>query len=109
VLVHALAESLSTFLSTIPNVFSPRLHRFFETEGIAILTMLVSQYKISVKEEPQFAHETFEERKERILAYRLGITLTYVVTMMLFYFLSLTMLEQNHSPVRVPLVFTRRK
>ncbi|KAF8895567.1 cytochrome P450 [Infundibulicybe gibba] len=61
--------------------------RFFETEGIAILTMLVSKYRISVKEEPQFANETFEARKERILRARPGITLT---------------------PIRMPLVFTRR-
>jgi cytochrome P450 len=62
--------------------------KFFETEGIAVLTTLVSRYKISVKEEPQFSHETFEERKARIMACRLGLTLT---------------------PLRVPLVFTRRK
>ncbi|TFK73973.1 cytochrome P450 [Pluteus cervinus] len=61
--------------------------RFFETEGIAILTMLVARYKIEVKEEPQFVGETFEERKARILTTRPGLTLT---------------------PVRVPLVFKRR-
>jgi len=60
---------------------------FFETEGIAVLTMLVSQYKITIKDEPQFAGETFEERKSRILSARAGLTLT---------------------PIRVPLVFTRR-
>ncbi|KAK1230974.1 hypothetical protein PQX77_005906, partial [Marasmius sp. AFHP31] len=37
--------------------------KFFETEGIAILTILVSKYKISLKEEPQFAGETIEEKK----------------------------------------------
>ncbi|KAF5380528.1 hypothetical protein D9615_004515 [Tricholomella constricta] len=61
--------------------------KFFETEGIAILTMLVFQYKIEVKEEPQFAGETFEQRKTRVLAAKPGITLT---------------------PVRVPLVFKIR-
>jgi len=61
--------------------------RFFETEGIAILTMLVSKYKIEVKEEPQFAAETFEQRRERLLACRPGLTLT---------------------PLRVPLVFKKR-
>ncbi len=50
--------------------------RFFETEGIAILTLLVSRYKIEVKEEPQFAHETFDERKERVLRAKPGLTLT---------------------------------
>ncbi|KAJ6474842.1 cytochrome P450 [Mycena sanguinolenta] len=61
--------------------------RFFETEGIAILTMLVSQYKVTVKEEPQFAGETFEERKTRVLNSKPGLTIT---------------------PTRVPLTFTRR-
>jgi len=61
--------------------------KFFETEGVAALTMLVSRYKITVKEEPQFANETFEERKTRVLSTRAVLTLT---------------------PVRVPLVFTRR-
>ena len=50
--------------------------RFFETEGVAILTMLVAKYKITVKEEPQFAGETFEQRKERILKANVAITLT---------------------------------
>jgi hypothetical protein len=49
---------------------------FFETEGIAILTMLMSQYKVTVKEEPQFAGETFEERKRRVLNSKPGLTIT---------------------------------
>jgi len=61
--------------------------KFFETEGIAVLTMLVSRYKIEVKEEPQFAAESFDDRKARILATKSAITLT---------------------PIRVPLVFKRR-
>jgi len=61
--------------------------KFFETEGIAILTMLVLRYKIEVKEELQFARESFKARKERILAAKSGITLT---------------------PVRMPLVFKLR-
>jgi hypothetical protein len=48
--------------------------RFFETEGIAIMTMLVSKYKIEIKEEPEFAGETFEERYARILAFDQGLT-----------------------------------
>jgi len=61
--------------------------KFFETEGIAVLTMLASQYKITVKEEPKFAGETFEQTKSRILSATQKLTLT---------------------PIRVPLVFTRR-
>ncbi|KAF7983462.1 hypothetical protein HWV62_21746 [Athelia sp. TMB] len=61
--------------------------RFFETEGIAILTMMVSRYKIDVMDEPQFAGESFVQKKERVLKSHSGLTQT---------------------PVRVPLVFTRR-
>ncbi|KAF8183648.1 cytochrome P450 [Pholiota molesta] len=61
--------------------------KFAETEGIAILTMLVSHYKIVVKDEPEFAGETFEQRKARVLACRAGLTIT---------------------PLRVPLTFIRR-
>jgi hypothetical protein len=49
--------------------------RFFETEGIAIMTMLVSRYKIEIKEEPEFACETFEERYARITAFYEGLTM----------------------------------
>jgi hypothetical protein len=38
------------------------------------MTMLVSKYKIEIKEEPQFAGETFEERYTRITASQHGIT-----------------------------------
>jgi len=48
--------------------------RFFETEGIAIMSTLVSRYKIEVKEEPEFANETFEERYARVTAFGLGLT-----------------------------------
>ncbi|PBK99821.1 cytochrome P450 [Armillaria gallica] len=58
--------------------------KFFETEGVAVLTMLVSKYQITIEEKPG---ETFEERKGRILQTRAGITLT---------------------PIHMPLVFTRR-
>jgi len=82
------------------------LYRFFETEGIAVLTMLVSQYKITVKEEPQFAAETFEQRKSRLLDCVSIITLTYVLL-----FDRTFTAESDHGdyrPNRVPLVFTRR-
>ncbi|KAF9059688.1 cytochrome P450 [Rhodocollybia butyracea] len=61
--------------------------KFFETEGIAILTLMISRYKIEIKEEPEFARETFAERKARVLTSKPGLTMT---------------------PVRVPLVFKRR-
>jgi len=61
--------------------------RFFETQGIASMAMLLSRYKIEIKEEPEFAGETFEERYARITAFDLVLTTT---------------------PLRVPLVFKRR-
>jgi len=104
--VLALAES-PLILITISDLFSPESYRFFETEGIAVLTMLVSRYKISIKEEPQFAHETFEERKARITATQQGITIRYASYA--FIFLAKDSQTNLHSPLRVPLVFTRRK
>ena len=62
-------------LINIHGLTGPR-RRFFETEGIAILTMLVAKYKITVKEEAQFASETFEQRKARILKAHEVLTLT---------------------------------
>jgi hypothetical protein len=53
---------------------SHEVFRFFETEGIAIMTMLVSRYKIEIKEEPEFAGETFEERYARITSFDQGLT-----------------------------------
>ena len=49
---------------------------FFGTEGIAVITMLVSRYKIEIKEEPEFDGETFEERYARTTAFDQGLTTT---------------------------------
>ena len=38
------------------------------------MTMLVSKYKIEVKEEPEFAGETFEERYSRTTSFDQGLT-----------------------------------
>ncbi|KAH7905463.1 cytochrome P450 [Hygrophoropsis aurantiaca] len=61
--------------------------KFSETEGTAVLTLLVSRFKIEIKEESQFAAETFEQRKARVLDARSIVTL---------------------APIRAPLVFKRR-
>lgn len=53
-------------------------YRFFETEGIAILTMLIARYKVDIKEEPEFAGETCEERRARLLQAKQGLTLRWV-------------------------------
>ena len=56
--------------------FSHNIFSFFETEAVAVVTMLVSRYKIEIKEEPEFAGETFEERYARITAFDQGLTTT---------------------------------
>jgi len=66
-----------------------RFCRFSEIEALTVLALIIQHYKIEVLEEPQFAHESFEQRKERVLeAHNGGLTLT---------------------PKRVPLRLTRRK
>ncbi|EGN92845.1 hypothetical protein SERLA73DRAFT_163809 [Serpula lacrymans var. lacrymans S7.3] len=62
--------------------------KFSETEGTAVLTLFVMQFKIEIKDEPQFRSETFEQKKARVLDAKSGITL---------------------APTRTPLVFKRRK
>ena len=62
--------------------------RFAEIEQIAVLAIIVLHYRITVLEEPQYAHETVEERKARVLAQNSrGVT----------------------KPVRTPMVFTPRE
>ncbi|KAG2042615.1 cytochrome P450 [Suillus americanus] len=61
--------------------------KFSETEGAAVLTILISQYVISIKDEPQFVSETYEQRKARVLDAQSMLTL---------------------APTRLPLVFRRR-
>jgi hypothetical protein len=46
--------------------------RFGEAEAIAVINMLVSRYRLEVKNEPEFAGETFEERYARITAFDEG-------------------------------------
>lgn len=55
---------------------STNLTRFFETEAVIGLAMLLSRYKITIKEEAEFAHETFEETKARVLSSKAGLTVT---------------------------------
>ena len=50
------------------------LRRFFETESIAILTMILSRYKIELKDDPRFANETYEQRWQRVLHVKDGLT-----------------------------------
>lgn len=49
--------------------------RFSETEGVAILTYIIKHFRVDVLEEPQYAGETFEQRKTRLLKCKSAITL----------------------------------
>jgi len=62
--------------------------RFSEIEEIAALSVIVLHYKITVLDEPEYAHETAEERKMRVLAPQTQ----FVV-----------------KPARTPMVFTPRE
>lgn len=50
--------------------------RFNETEGVAALTSIISRYKIEIQDEPQFKHESFEQRRDRILTAQVALTLS---------------------------------
>lgn len=52
--------------------------RFAEIEAMATMIMLVSRYSIEVMPDAQYAAETFEARRERILGADVRITLQYV-------------------------------
>ena len=115
--MHALDESTPFFCNLLPIKASYYLFiliRFFETEGIAALAMLVSQYKITIPEEPQFAGETFEEKKSRILSARQVLTLTYVIFIFIFIsrvdkkMIYLILFFLLTRPVHIPLTLTRR-
>ena len=41
--------------------------RFTETEQIAVLSVIVLHYRITILDEPQYAHETAGERNIRLL------------------------------------------
>ncbi|KAH9035825.1 cytochrome P450 [Lactarius hengduanensis] len=61
--------------------------RFSETESIAVITMMMSKYRVEIKEDPEFIGETFEQRFARVTASEQLLT---------------------NTPGRVPLVFKRR-
>ena len=52
--------------------------RFAEIEAMATMILFVSRYRIEVMPEPQYAAETPEARRERILGADVRITLQYV-------------------------------
>jgi hypothetical protein len=72
-----------------PQVLTKRCFlRFSEIEQIAVLSVIVYHYRITILEEPQYVHETVEERKMRVLAAQSPLLV---------------------KPVRTPVVFTPRE
>ena len=53
--------------------------RFFETESIAVITMMVLKYRVEIKEESEFIGETFEQRFARITSSEQKLTNTYAI------------------------------
>lgn len=68
--------------------------------------MILQKYKITVKEDPAFVGETFEQKKDRVLKMTQGLTLTYVSSAA--YLCLILTIDAPRRPVRTPLVFTRR-
>ena len=95
-LVLALVESIPSpnFKSKKHSDLSSLCDRFAETEAVAVLSILVSQFKMTIKEEPQFVAETFEQREARVLSTRLLLTTTWVfpsmmkLILLMFFFLA---------------------
>jgi hypothetical protein len=69
-------ETVRTVVVKLRAEYSHVSSRFSETEAIAVLNTIVSRYRFEVKEEPEFAGETFKERYARITAFEQYITTT---------------------------------
>ena len=51
--------------------------RFAEIESITTLALMVMHYEISVTEDPRFVHETWAQRRDRVMgAFQGTITVT---------------------------------
>ena len=48
---------------------------FAETEGVAVLSLIISRYRVEVRDEPRFRGESFELRKERLLKSQHSLTI----------------------------------
>ena len=59
-----------------PDERASAMFRFAETEALATIAAFTTHYEIGIMHEPRFAHESFEQRKERVLQSRPGITTT---------------------------------
>ena len=78
--------------------------RFFETESIAVITMMMWKYRVEVKQEPEHVGETREQCFARITSSEQYLSNTYAMSSPSY----LLRTELYFSPDRVPLVFKRR-
>ena len=78
--------------------------RFFETESIAVITMMMWKYRVEVKQEPEHVGETREQCFARITSSEQYLSNTYAMSSPSY----LLRTELSFSPDRVPLVFKRR-
>ena len=75
--VSAVGEPFPFYLPSYSDVpLTAICCRFAELESMVAITMILQKYKITVKEDPKFAGETFEQKKERVLETKEGLTLT---------------------------------
>jgi hypothetical protein len=79
--------AFSSFPS-VPEDEADLLFRFAEVEGTAVISMLVRNYRMEIKNDPKFAGETFAQRKVRVLKCSSFLTVT---------------------PDGIPVTFTRRQ
>jgi hypothetical protein len=57
---------------------NPTAVRFAELEAVAVITMLVARHKVTVKDEPQFAYGSLEQKRDRLLRCTNLLSLTFV-------------------------------
>jgi hypothetical protein len=85
-------------------IYASSFFRFFETEGIAVITMMMLKYRVEVKQDPEFAGETLEQCFARITSSEQYLSNTYAMSSLSY----LLRPEFSCRPDRVPLVFKRR-
>ena len=71
------------WLLTWRSIYVFFISRFFETEGIAVIMMMVWKYRVEVKQEPEHVGETREQCFARITASEQYTSHTYAMSSLL--------------------------
>ncbi len=70
--------SIAPCFALMLQLLTPHFHgRFAEVEAIAVITLFSLRCKVTLKDELQFSHESFKQRKARLLNHKTSPTLTY--------------------------------